>query len=79
MPEYRTHETPVYAVYPSRNPSAKTRTFIDFLASRYGRARDDGAEAEPGRFNGKGGNGKDPGDTAVDDTSDAAAPASAVA
>jgi DNA-binding transcriptional LysR family regulator len=84
MPEYRTHETPVYAVYPSRNPSAKTRTFIDFLAARYGRARDDAAEAEPGRLNGKGHNGKDhngkdPGNTAVDDESDGAAPASAVA
>jgi DNA-binding transcriptional LysR family regulator len=37
MPNYKTHETPVYAVYPSRNPSAKTRTFIDFLAARFGR------------------------------------------
>jgi DNA-binding transcriptional LysR family regulator len=40
MPAYRTQETPVYAVYPSRNPSAKTRTFIDFLAARFGRASD---------------------------------------
>jgi DNA-binding transcriptional LysR family regulator len=38
MPDYRTQETPVYAVYPSRNPSAKTRTFIDFLTARFGRA-----------------------------------------
>jgi DNA-binding transcriptional LysR family regulator len=33
MPDYSTHETPVYAVYPSRNLSAKIRTFIDFLAA----------------------------------------------
>ncbi len=38
MPDYTTHETPVYAVYPSRNPSAKTRTFVDFLAARFGRS-----------------------------------------
>ncbi|HEX3504853.1 MAG TPA: LysR family transcriptional regulator [Xanthobacteraceae bacterium] len=38
MLDYRTQETPVYAVYPSRNPSAKTRTFIDFLTARFGRA-----------------------------------------
>ena len=40
MPDYQTHETPVYAVYPSRNPSAKTRTFVDFLAARFGRSHD---------------------------------------
>jgi DNA-binding transcriptional LysR family regulator len=35
---YRTEETPVYAVYPhGRYLSAKTRTFIDFLAARYSR------------------------------------------
>ncbi len=40
MPGYKTHETPVYAVYPSRNLSAKTRTFIDFLAARFGRSNE---------------------------------------
>ena len=36
LPEYTTQETPVYAVYPhSHRLSAKTRTFIDFLASRF--------------------------------------------
>ena len=40
MPDYRTQETPVYAVYPSRNPSAKTRTFVDFVAARFGRSQD---------------------------------------
>ncbi len=50
MPGYRTHETPVYAVYPSRNPSAKTRTFIDFLAARFGRP----GEAGRGDMNGDG-------------------------
>jgi DNA-binding transcriptional LysR family regulator len=35
LPDYTTQDTPVYAVYPhSRYLSAKTRTFIDFLASR---------------------------------------------
>jgi DNA-binding transcriptional LysR family regulator len=35
LPDYATPETPVHAVYPhSRFLSAKTRTFIDFLASR---------------------------------------------
>lgn len=39
LPEYTTQETPVHAVYPhSRYISAKTKTFIDFLASRLGRA-----------------------------------------
>jgi len=34
---YTTQETPVYAVYPhSHYLSAKTRTFIDFLAARFG-------------------------------------------
>jgi DNA-binding transcriptional LysR family regulator len=42
LPNYKTHETPVYAIYPSRNPSAKTRTFIDFLAARFGRPGDAG-------------------------------------
>ena len=37
LPEYATHQTPVHAVYPhSRYISAKTRTFIDFLAARFG-------------------------------------------
>jgi DNA-binding transcriptional LysR family regulator len=40
MPGYTTHETPVYAVYPSRNLSAKTRTFVDFLAARFGRSHE---------------------------------------
>jgi DNA-binding transcriptional LysR family regulator len=35
LPDYTTRDTPVYAVYPhSHYLSAKTRTFIDFLASR---------------------------------------------
>jgi DNA-binding transcriptional LysR family regulator len=37
LPDYSTAETPVHAVYPhSHNLSAKTRTFIDFLATRFG-------------------------------------------
>jgi DNA-binding transcriptional LysR family regulator len=36
LPAYRTRELPVYAVYPhSHCLSAKTRTFIDFLAARF--------------------------------------------
>ncbi len=36
LPGYRTPDTPVYAVYPhSHFLSAKTRTFIDFLAARF--------------------------------------------
>jgi len=36
LPEYKTPATPVYAVYPHSNfLSAKTRTFIDFLAARF--------------------------------------------
>jgi DNA-binding transcriptional LysR family regulator len=36
LPEYTTRDTPVYAVYPhSHFLSAKTRTFIDFLAARF--------------------------------------------
>jgi DNA-binding transcriptional LysR family regulator len=36
LPDYKTQETPVYAVYPhSHFLSAKTRTFIDFLAVRF--------------------------------------------
>ena len=36
LPDYKTQETPVYAVYPhSHFMSAKTRTFIDFLAARF--------------------------------------------
>ena len=50
LPNYKTHETPVYAIYPSRNPSAKTRTFIDFLAARFGRP----GEAGRGDMNGDG-------------------------
>jgi DNA-binding transcriptional LysR family regulator len=35
LPDYVTHQIPVYAVYPhGRYLSAKTRTFIDFLAAR---------------------------------------------
>jgi hypothetical protein len=35
LPEFATGETPVHAVYPhSKFLSAKTRTFIDFLAAR---------------------------------------------
>ena len=37
LPDYTTPETPVHAVYPhSHYLSAKTRTFIDFLATRFG-------------------------------------------
>jgi DNA-binding transcriptional LysR family regulator len=50
MPGYKTHETPVYAVYPSRNLSAKTRTFVDFLAARFGRS----PESAHGGMNGSG-------------------------
>ena len=40
LPEYATQETAVNAVYPhSRHLSAKTRTFIDFVASRFARSR----------------------------------------
>jgi DNA-binding transcriptional LysR family regulator len=36
LPDYKTLETPVFAVYPhSHFMSAKTRTFIDFLAARF--------------------------------------------
>jgi DNA-binding transcriptional LysR family regulator len=36
LPEYATPETAVHAVYPhARHLSAKTRTFIGFLASRF--------------------------------------------
>jgi DNA-binding transcriptional LysR family regulator len=36
LPDYKTQETPVYAVYPhSHFLSAKTRTFVDFLAARF--------------------------------------------
>jgi DNA-binding transcriptional LysR family regulator len=39
LPEYTTPATPVYAVYPhGRYLSAKTRTFIDFFASRFARS-----------------------------------------
>jgi DNA-binding transcriptional LysR family regulator len=39
LPNYKTQETPVYAVYPhSHHLSAKTRTFIDFLAARFAHA-----------------------------------------
>jgi DNA-binding transcriptional LysR family regulator len=41
LPEYKTQETPVYAVYPhSHYLSAKTRTFIDFLAARFAHPRE---------------------------------------
>jgi DNA-binding transcriptional LysR family regulator len=41
LPEYATAETAVHAVYPhSRHLSAKTRTFIDFLASRFVRSHE---------------------------------------
>jgi DNA-binding transcriptional LysR family regulator len=37
LPDYTMQDIPVYAVYPhSRFLSAKTRTFIDFLATRFG-------------------------------------------
>jgi len=46
LPEYTTQTIPIYAVYPhSRYLAATTRTFIDFLASRFGRlpqAKSDG-------------------------------------
>jgi DNA-binding transcriptional LysR family regulator len=50
LPNYKTHEIPVYAIYPSRNPSAKTRTFIDFLAARFGHP----GNAGRGELNGDG-------------------------
>jgi DNA-binding transcriptional LysR family regulator len=50
MPGYKTHETPVYAVYPNRNLSAKTRTFVDFLSARFGRS----PENAHGGMNGNG-------------------------
>jgi DNA-binding transcriptional LysR family regulator len=41
LPEYATPETAVHAVYPhSRHLSAKTRTFIGFLASRFLRSHE---------------------------------------
>jgi DNA-binding transcriptional LysR family regulator len=49
LPEYTTQDIPVYAVYPhSRFLSAKTRTFIDFLASRFARL----PQAKPDGVNG---------------------------
>ena len=40
LPGYVTADTPVYAVYPPGDHlSAKTRTFIDFLAARFARSR----------------------------------------
>ena len=37
LPDYATAETPVHAVYPHNHYlSAKARTFIDFLATRFG-------------------------------------------
>jgi DNA-binding transcriptional LysR family regulator len=46
LPEYVTPETAVHAVYPhGRHLSAKTRTFIDFLASRF--LRSHGTEQDP--------------------------------
>jgi DNA-binding transcriptional LysR family regulator len=48
LPGYRTVETPVHAVYPhGRYLSAKTRTFIDFIAARFGhlqQSRHDGID-----------------------------------
>jgi DNA-binding transcriptional LysR family regulator len=39
LPEYKTLQVPVYAVYPhSQHLSAKTRAFIDFLATRFARS-----------------------------------------
>ena len=38
LPDYKTQDMPVYAVYPHGHYlSAKTRTFIDFLAARFAR------------------------------------------
>jgi len=53
MPGYTTHETPVYAVYPSRNLSAKARTFVDFLAARFGGSHEGAHDAERDGANGK--------------------------
>jgi len=40
LPNYVTPDTPVSAVYPPGDHlSAKTRTFIDFLAARFARSR----------------------------------------
>jgi len=50
LPEFATGETPVHAVYPhSKYLSAKTRTFIDFLAARCShspRIKGDGLDAK---------------------------------
>ncbi|MEA2945266.1 MAG: hypothetical protein QOI40_596 [Alphaproteobacteria bacterium] len=52
LPEYATLETAVHAVYPhSRHLSAKTRTFIDFLASRFPRSHETGQDAANGTQN----------------------------
>jgi DNA-binding transcriptional LysR family regulator len=40
LPDYETQQIPVNAVYPhSRYVSAKTRTFIDFIAARFERSQ----------------------------------------
>ena len=49
LPGYTTQDIPVHAVYPhSRFLSAKTRTFIDFLAARFARP----PQAKPDGVNG---------------------------
>jgi DNA-binding transcriptional LysR family regulator len=53
LPDYTTQDTPVYAVYPhSQYLSPKTRTFIDFLASRFAhlpQIKQDGSGADNAR------------------------------
>jgi DNA-binding transcriptional LysR family regulator len=53
LPDYTTQDTPVYAVYPhGQYLSPKTRTFIDFLASRFAnlpQVKQDGSSAEDAR------------------------------
>lgn len=71
LPGYATIATPVYAVYPhSRYLSAKTRTLIDFLASRFGHS----AQIKQGANNGSAGvhvppglRAASPGDTTLHD------------
>jgi DNA-binding transcriptional LysR family regulator len=41
LPEFTTREIPVHAVYPhGQGLSAKTRTFIDFIAAKFNRSQD---------------------------------------
>jgi DNA-binding transcriptional LysR family regulator len=54
LPEYKTQEMPVYAVYPhSHYLSAKTRTLIDFLAARFERLPQIKRDGRNGGSNGR--------------------------